>query len=106
MDPHSTIREGDKSNVTLSCDVEDGNPSVLTRVQWFMDMILLQVLPQCETVSSLCDVDPTKLLLESVNRHFYGNFSCIGINSATSLINILTLHSVCFARCRSSTQDV
>ena len=32
----------------------------------------------------LCDVDPSKLLLESVNRHFSGNFSCIGLNMAGS----------------------
>ena len=86
MDPLSSIREGDVKNVTLNCEVEDGHPAELTTVQWFMDRILLQQLPRCEeeeiSPSSLCGVDPTKLILESVNRHFHGNFSCIGINKA------------------------
>ena len=30
----------------------------------------------------LCDIDPSKLLLEHVSRHFHGNFSCIGMNAA------------------------
>ena len=30
----------------------------------------------------LCDIDPSKLLLEHVSRHFHGNFSCVGINEA------------------------
>ena len=80
MDPQSPVREGDQVNVTLFCDIVEGNPSHLTRVQWFMDKILLNELPQCDLKSEdfLCDVDPSKLILESVNRHFSGNFSCTG----------------------------
>ena len=86
MEPVAGIVEGEKKNVSLSCEIEEGVPSVLTTVQWFMDSILLQQLPHCneEDIShnDLCDVDPSKLMLENVNRHFHGNFSCIGINVA------------------------
>ena len=49
-----------------------------------MDGLLLNELPQCggEEEGELCDVDPSKLLLESVNRHFSGNFSCSGASRA------------------------
>ena len=61
----------DKFNVTLFCDIEQGNPRILTRVRWFMDHILLNELPQCDlegkSEDNLCDVDPSKLILESVN---------------------------------------
>ena len=78
MEPLAEVREGDQSNVSLRCEGEEE----LVVVQWFMDNILLQQLPQCEADSSLCGVDPTQLILESVNRHFHGNYSCVGINSA------------------------
>jgi hypothetical protein len=86
MDPPSSIIEGDERNVSLSCEVEDGHTAELTRVQLFMDRILMQELPQCDidelSLSSLCGVYPTKLILESVTRLFHGNHSCIGINKA------------------------
>ena len=51
--------------MTLFCDVESGNPNSLLRVQWFMDDLFLDELPQCtktdESVEGrldLCDVDP------------------------------------------------
>ena len=48
-----------------------------------MDKDLLKQLPQCEgDEEDLCDIDPSKLLLEHVSRHFHGNFSCIGMNAA------------------------
>ena len=48
-----------------------------------MDKDLLKQLPQCEGDEvDLCDIDPSKLLLEHVSRHFHGNFSCIGMNAA------------------------
>ena len=80
MNPVSPIREGEQVNVTLLCDIVEGNPFLLTQVRWFMDNILLNELPQCNLKSedNLCDVDPSKLILESVNRHFSGNFSCVG----------------------------
>ena len=30
----------------------------------------------------LCDIDPSKLLLEHVSQQFHGNFSCQGNNGA------------------------
>ena len=47
MEPVFAIVEGERINVTLSCEIEEGNPSVLTTVQWFMDSINLQQLPHC-----------------------------------------------------------
>ena len=72
-----------QTNVTLYCDVVSGNPRQLLQVKWFMDGLLLNELPQCGgRAEDLCDVDPSKLLLESVNRHFSGNFSCSGASRA------------------------
>ena len=47
MEPVFASVEGERINVTLSCEIEEGNPSVLTTVQWFMDSINLQQLPHC-----------------------------------------------------------
>ena len=55
--------------MTLVCEVSSGNPLSLLRVQWFMDDLFLNELPQCtktdESVSTqtlgrldLCNVDP------------------------------------------------
>ncbi|XP_071742756.1 hemicentin-1 isoform X9 [Lepeophtheirus salmonis] len=84
MDPRSPISEADERNVTLFCDVKMGNPNVLSGVKWFMDGELLKELPQCDDENNmdLCDIDPSKLLLEHVSRHFSGNFSCQGVNEA------------------------
>ena len=52
-------------------------------MKWFMDNILLNELPQCDPIGKgLCDVDPSKLILESVSGHFSGNFSCVGSSPA------------------------
>ena len=32
--------------------------------------------------NDLCDIDPSKLLLEHVTKLFHGNFSCQGSNGA------------------------
>ena len=82
MEPDVPINELEMSNVTLYCEITQGNPAVLTSVQWFLDDELLKQLPQCGTQDDLCDIDPSKLLLEHVSRHFHGNFSCIGTNLA------------------------
>ena len=85
MEPEMPVNELERSNVTLYCDVSQGNPASLTSVQWFMDDDLLKILPQCDVTgrdNDLCDVDPSQLMLEAVSRHFHGNFSCIGTNSA------------------------
>ena len=93
MEPASPISELERRNVTLFCDVVTGNPPALTGVRWFMDGDLLKELRQCGDHlpgsgeygggdDDLCDIDPSKLLLEYVSRHFHGNFSCVGINEA------------------------
>lgn len=74
-------------NVTLYCRVAEGNPSVLTRVRWFLDGTQLKELPECGNEESneddeLCGVDPDILLLENVDRQFLGNYSCEGFNAA------------------------
>ena len=83
-----------KVNVTLFCDVVSGSPSQLLQVQWFMDGLLLNSLPQCGPRSELCDVDPSKLLLENVNRHFSGHFSCTGLTSAGITMGLLSEYSI------------
>ena len=51
-----------------------------------MDGDLLKELPDCPRNASIpeefCDIDPSKLLLESVGRSFHGNYSCEGRNDA------------------------
>ena len=48
-----------------------------------MNNILLYKLPNCDSSDKdMCSVDPTTLLLENVNKHFHGNFSCIGALSS------------------------
>lgn len=72
--------------------MSSGYPPVLLGVRWYLDGELLKELPDCplnETITSfsmydedLCDVDPSKLLLEYVGRSFQGNYSCEGMNAA------------------------
>ena len=63
----------------------------LTSVQWLMDDLPLYRLPLCsaDLGADLCDVDPSLLLLESVNRHFHGAYSCVGslASGLTSLVS-------------------
>ena len=99
MSPTSPINELDRKNVTLFCDVISGNPSTLNSVKWFMDGVLLKQLPMCHNEleydiidaensgdnndeDDLCDIDPSKLLLEHVTKLFHGNFSCEATNDA------------------------
>jgi hypothetical protein len=89
MDPPSPISELDRRNVTLFCEVVSGNPETLYSVKWYMDGVLLKQLPFCPDFGSqersnddLCDIDPSKLLLEHVSKLFHGNFSCEGANEA------------------------
>lgn len=51
--------------------------------------LLSQELPECDGNSSLygsnselCDIDPSRLLLENVFKDFHGNYSCEGMNDA------------------------
>lgn len=93
MDPEIPVNEADRQNVSLTCEVDTGNPMILTAVRWYLDGDLLKELPDCSrnstamTTSSeeslaFCDIDPSKLLLESVGRTFHGNYSCEGKNEA------------------------
>ncbi|XP_046627501.1 uncharacterized protein LOC124308652 isoform X7 [Neodiprion virginianus] len=90
-DPPDAVNEADRLNVSLKCEVRDGNPTILTAVQWFLDGDLLKELPECvsnstpstmDVSSTFCDIDPSKLLLEVVGRSFHGNYSCKGRNDA------------------------
>ena len=85
MDPPFPVTETDRRNVTLFCDVMEGNPDYLYSVKWYMDGVLLKQLPLCDEAgieSGLCDIDPSKLLLEHVTKSFHGNFSCEGASEA------------------------
>ncbi|KAL6268570.1 hypothetical protein P5V15_001705, partial [Pogonomyrmex californicus] len=90
MDPETPVNEADRQNVSLTCEIDVGNPHILTAVRWYLDGDLLKELPDCprnSTASSeesltFCDIDPSKLLLESVGRTFHGNYSCEGKNEA------------------------
>ncbi|ODM99879.1 Hemicentin-1 [Orchesella cincta] len=95
MDPNRPVKELDERNVTLTCDVDSGNPPTLEAVRWYLDGELLKELPDCPNISystpmpgrevetsDLCDIDPSKLMLESVGRSFQGNYTCQGRNTA------------------------
>lgn len=91
MEPSTPVNEMERPNVTLNCQVIDGNPALLVGVRWYLDGELLKELPDCPLNDSviysmydedLCDVDPSKLLLEYVGRSFQGNYSCEGLNAA------------------------
>ncbi|XP_070064173.1 uncharacterized protein nrm isoform X6 [Drosophila virilis] len=83
MIPEGPVKESDESNVTLFCNILDANPSVLTKVRWYANSTLLKELPDCEeTREDLCHIDPSKLLLESIGRGFFYNYSCEGYNVA------------------------
>lgn len=84
MEPDTHIIESDAVNVTLTCHIISGNPAILSRVTWFLDGGILKELPECNENGddALCGVDPENLLLENVGRHFLGNYSCEGENSA------------------------
>lgn len=86
MEPDSPVIENNESNVTLYCNVLQGNPSTLLKVRWSLDGQLLKELPECDynenDEDSLCEVDPSKMLLQNVGRDFHGNYSCEGFNEA------------------------
>ncbi|XP_031616824.1 hemicentin-1 isoform X2 [Contarinia nasturtii] len=84
MEPDTPIIEHDAVNVTLICRIISGNPATLSRVTWYLDGGILKELPECNGGSddALCGVDPDILLLENVGRHFLGNYSCEGQNTA------------------------
>lgn len=48
FEPPSPIIENDRVNVTLHCDVVDGNPRKLLKVQWMINGDVLTELPECD----------------------------------------------------------
>ncbi|XP_063981211.1 hemicentin-1 isoform X2 [Diachasmimorpha longicaudata] len=91
VEPEVPVNEAERLNVSLTCDVTDGNPISLNAVRWYLDGDLLKELPDCarnstvsttDDTSTFCDIDPSKLLLEAVGRSFHGNYSCEGRNDA------------------------
>ncbi|KAL5292690.1 nrm family protein [Megaselia abdita] len=83
MEPEGPVKESDGTNVTLYCSIIDANPSTLLKVRWYANSTLLKELPDCnETNEDLCHIDPSKLLLESIGRSFFYNYSCEGYNAA------------------------
>ncbi|XP_077283136.1 nephrin-like [Arctopsyche grandis] len=93
MEPPGPVIESERQNVTLHCEVVNGNPPILTRARWFLDGDLLKQLPDCNTTAEqdesstdaedMCeDIDPSRLLLQQASRGFHGNYSCEGENSA------------------------
>ncbi|XP_061395466.1 hemicentin-1 isoform X1 [Musca vetustissima] len=83
MTPVDSVKESEEANVTLICKIIDANPPVLTKVRWYANSTLLKELPDCEeTKEDLCHIDPSKLLLESIGRGFFYNYSCEGYNDA------------------------
>ena len=57
---------GVKTNVTLFCNIISGHPGHLITVQWFMNGLFLNELPQCTATAGgtqdLCDVDPRDVI--------------------------------------------
>uniref|UniRef100_A0A1I8PB37 Ig-like domain-containing protein n=1 Tax=Stomoxys calcitrans TaxID=35570 RepID=A0A1I8PB37_STOCA len=83
MTPVDSVKESEEANVTLICKIIDANPPILTKVRWYANSTLLKELPDCEeTKEDLCHIDPSKLLLESIGRGFFYNYSCEGYNDA------------------------
>ncbi|XP_069363171.1 uncharacterized protein nrm isoform X5 [Maniola hyperantus] len=84
MSSPSPVLENDHKNVTLTCEVVTGNPSILDEVIWYLDGEILKHLPECNgTDDNLCnEVDPSMLLLQDTTKSFHGNYSCKGKNYA------------------------
>ena len=98
------VSEEENTNVTLYCDILDGNPLFLTRVSWFHngDLIKDNPDPECseaigieseelvaeellvneEDSSLLCDNDPSHFVIYDVQRDSAGNYTCMGSNIA------------------------
>ena len=111
--PRTEVRvtEASAANISLRCEVvtEDTGRRKrrrhrhqkmpeLTSIQWFMDDLPLYRLPLCsdDLADDLCDVDPSSLLLENVNRHFHGSYSCVGslASGLSSLVSNTVMLSV------------
>lgn len=53
FEPASPIIENDHVNVTLHCDVTEGNPRKLLKVKWMIDGLVLTELPECNGTKSI-----------------------------------------------------
>ncbi|XP_046675860.1 hemicentin-2-like isoform X7 [Homalodisca vitripennis] len=83
INPPRAVSELEHQNITLLCEVSSGYPDTLLAVRWYLDGEMLKELPECGlSNTTLCDIDPSKLLLEEVERRFHGNYSCAGMNEA------------------------
>ncbi|XP_065562501.1 uncharacterized protein LOC136028600 [Artemia franciscana] len=90
MEPSEAVIEAERPNITLTCEIIFGEPSMLVGVRWYLDGDLLKELPECNLNDTsyvyvdedFCDIDQSKLLLENVVRFFQGNYSCEGMTSA------------------------
>lgn len=106
MDPDEPVVEDDLVNVTLICNVIEGNPANLTQVRWYHEDQLIEGVPECTdddadevtTKNNLDNYDddddddndedddePLKCgyyRLINVDRNAMGNYSCEGQNPA------------------------
>lgn len=74
MSPESPILETDHKNVTLTCEVVSGNPSILDEVIWYLDGEVLKHLPECNGTDGMYFVDILSLkrkLCDQCNYYFY-----------------------------------
>jgi hypothetical protein len=104
MEPGAVANELDRQNITLACIVISANPETLLSVRWNVNGSLLKELPDCAPAVAnftavgggngslgfpaadfdydLCEIDPTRMMLEYVGRRFVGEYSCEGRNDA------------------------
>ncbi|RZC32225.1 Ig 3 and/or I-set domain containing protein, partial [Asbolus verrucosus] len=92
MEPSRPVKATDQTNVTLVCNVTDGNPTWLRKVLWLLDGEVMADLPECnysqpaaanETLGGpFCGIDPSILSLIKVDHSFAGNYTCQGQNDA------------------------
>jgi hypothetical protein len=61
----------------MHCDVEDGNPGKLLKVQWMMNGDILTELPECNGKE---EVSRTPLFLNIVVRFIYYNKTCVCVS--------------------------
>lgn len=104
MDPDDPVVEDDRANVTLICNVIEGNPANLTQVRWYHDDQLIEDVPDCtkeDEVESKTESDQENYdeenddddddddrlkcgfyRLINIDRNSMGNYSCEGQNPA------------------------
>lgn len=63
FEPPSPIIENDRVNVTLHCDVVDGNPRKLLKVQWMINGDVLTELPECNGMNCFFFAQESESLL-------------------------------------------